>query len=614
MNKSELHLFIIWQKGRYKELEILNDIAKNFTLLRKYAITWNPELVSSNFTRFYGVNLPPNSGKEIECGTGEFLLCVVRDENPIYDERLTSHGLEIVNVNMFDAKDRYRAWTGGGHKIHGTNSEKETNHDLTLLVGKNVEDFLSENVNSITLETLQMDIEGAQGWESLEHMFYVLNNTVSYVILRGSMESSSPPLLYVDTDFITTDYENFRLIVNGVPALSIIRPKSEIHIGENMYYLDVWDSRKNYYDPRWLQDMLETTVVRDGMRVLNEENDFYCLLYHCITNKGYFDEKYAEKLQTYKKKFNIKEDDWAKVLVDWMSAHDYDIIKHTDSSNGFNISNPAIQEYATRWGICIKVLKTTTKDVRTHTILCWESRVYEKDETFVKKGTPWLIDNEKRILSSINLPYVPKIVASGIDKEKSWIEITRMDGLKVDDFLSIRKNFTISNLKAIVRIGTDRIFELYRLGVMHRDITPENILVYKSGNKINCNIIDFGSAILYMQDTNFPCPPLLGKHYAPESMYSDFYSYGNLLLEICRKMPYLQCISNELKTIQWNNYTDSRYVEQVVGRVWQLSAKSLTLKDYYVFYRKKYSSWHKYLDQPILIPKQILKRIKRIFK
>ena len=279
---------------------------------------------------------------------------MIRDEKPTYEERMTSRGPEIVNVNLFDAKDRYRSWTGGGHKIHGTNNEKETNHDLTLLIGMNVADFLSKEASSTKYEAFERDIEGANGWESLEHLFYVLNNTVSYVILRGFMEPSAPPLFYVDTDFITTDYENFRTVVNGVPALSTIRPKSEIHIGENMYYLDVWDSRRNYYDPRWLQDMLATAIVRNGMRVLNEENDFYCLLYHCITNKGYFDEKYAEKLQAYKKKFNIKEDDWAKVLVDWMSAHNYDITKHTDSSNDFNISNPIISEYAMRWGVCVR--------------------------------------------------------------------------------------------------------------------------------------------------------------------------------------------------------------------------------------------------------------------
>ena len=172
MNK-ELHLFILWQNARYKESEILEDMAKYFTILKQYAITWTPQLVANNFTRFYGVNLPPNSFKEEECGRGEFLLCVVQDENPVYEVRMTSRGPEKVNVNMFDAKDRYRSWTGGGHKIHGTNNEKETNHDLTLLIGMNVADFLSKEASSTKYEALQKDIEGANGWESLEHMFYV---------------------------------------------------------------------------------------------------------------------------------------------------------------------------------------------------------------------------------------------------------------------------------------------------------------------------------------------------------------------------------------------------------------------------------------------------------
>ena len=45
---------------------------------------------------------------------------------------------------MFDSKFMYREWTGGGHKIHCTNSIDETNHDLTLLLDKNAEDYLND--------------------------------------------------------------------------------------------------------------------------------------------------------------------------------------------------------------------------------------------------------------------------------------------------------------------------------------------------------------------------------------------------------------------------------------------------------------------------------------
>ena len=604
MNKSELHLFIIWQKGRYKEPEILNDIAKNFTLLRKYAITWNPELVSSNFTRFYGVNLPPNSGKEIECGTGEFLLCVVRDENPIYDERLTSHGLEIVNVNMFDAEDRYRAWTGGGHKIHGTNSEKETNHDLTLLIGKNVEDFLSENVNSITLETLQRDIEGAQGWESLEHMFYVLNNTVSYVVLRGLMESSVPPL-YVDTDILTTDYENFRTIVNGVPAISNVRPKSEIHIGENMYYIDVWDACRKYYDPLWVNQMLSTAVLRDGMRVLNEENDLYCLLYHCLTNKGYFDEKYTEKFQEYRKKFHIKEDDWAKVLVDWLAKHHYEILEHTDPSAKFSLANPTIRDYALRFGKCIRVVNSSVRDMRTGEQFVWLSKVYRKENSFVKAGSPKIIDNEARMLKAIgDGNHFPKLLATGGDDVEHWVEMSKIEG---EELFENRWTIKVGDVRRYAQRILDLIVDLYEHDVLHRDLTTNNILVDKHGN---VSLIDFAFAIDFRNDTDYPCPWNLGMEYAPDEMYSDFYNMASVFEYRYGTMPFVKRFAAELKKIDWTHYEDTEFVQAQVELARKDLERRFSIKDFIEFGLGKYRV-RKYIKHPKRFLRRVLPTIRK---
>ena len=141
---KEVHLFILWENARKKENEILEDIRNNFNILGMYNIKWNKKLFSNNLSRFYGTNLPENSGKEQHCGNGDFLLVIVEDENPIYEERETSKGIQIVNINMFDKKTYYRELTGGGHKIHATNSVAETNHDLALLLGKNVQDYLKD--------------------------------------------------------------------------------------------------------------------------------------------------------------------------------------------------------------------------------------------------------------------------------------------------------------------------------------------------------------------------------------------------------------------------------------------------------------------------------------
>lgn len=214
---TETHLFILWERARTEQDKILADMRQRFDVQQLFEITWTPRMVSSNFTRFYGQNLPNHSFKEKECGTGAFLLCVVKDTHPIYELRTTSHGQEMVNTNLFDVKTLYRTWTGGGHKIHCSTNCKEANHDLTLLLGLNVEDFYKHYPNpSEQIIPLRQDLQGTNGWDTLKQLFYVLNNTVRYAVMRGYGEITSGEFIdHKDTDIMTDEYQNMWLIINA---------------------------------------------------------------------------------------------------------------------------------------------------------------------------------------------------------------------------------------------------------------------------------------------------------------------------------------------------------------------------------------------------------------
>ena len=38
-----------------------------------------------------------------------------------------------MNSILFDKKQLYRKWTGGGHKVHTSNSEEESFHDIYFI-------------------------------------------------------------------------------------------------------------------------------------------------------------------------------------------------------------------------------------------------------------------------------------------------------------------------------------------------------------------------------------------------------------------------------------------------------------------------------------------------
>lgn len=347
--KEELHLFIIWENARIKEKEILEDINKNFEIIKIYESQWSKEKFSNNLSRFYGTNLPENSDKELHCGNGKFLLVIVKVNNPEYENRNTSKGEKSVAVNMFDKKMEYRQWTGGGHKVHGTDSQKETNHDLTLLLGKNSEDFLKENANQKwdgEIEQLNADLFGAEKWNSVEDMFYALNNCVNYALLRNY--EVLPDEIYVnehnDIDVICESLQDVAYILNATPVFSEdYRVHYKTNVEDKIAYFDLRNIGDNYY-----YDIIEKNILKDriynekGFYTLNKEDYFYTLLYHALLHKPVFKEDYKQKLMDMQiENVNMETtlEEYIQILKKWLIKNEYIIIKPTDISVAFNKEN-----------------------------------------------------------------------------------------------------------------------------------------------------------------------------------------------------------------------------------------------------------------------------------
>ena len=343
MSKGELHLMVLWANARHKEKEILEDIGNHLKILECYDIKWTDKSVSDNFSRFYGVKLGKSSAKAKECGTGRFLLITLWDEAPRYEFVQTSRGHDYVNTNIFSLKEKYRSWTGGGSKIHATNSVAETNHDLTLLLGINYDDYLLKTKDQKQQEKhlLNQDIMGASGWKSLDELFYVLNATSEYVVLRG-FENFAQTLSdknHGDIDLLVSDYANVVLIVNGKTCFADKRPHYLTKIGEQEIYIDLWNVKNSYHDLLWESKILKDRVLFNGFYIPKKEDYFYLLIYHATINKRYVAEDYyktAEKL-FYDLKLNEKYD-----LQNYEDAFDlyFELLKDFMKSNGYCFTKP----------------------------------------------------------------------------------------------------------------------------------------------------------------------------------------------------------------------------------------------------------------------------------
>lgn len=347
--KPELNLFIIWPKARYLENKILHDIEQRFEVIDVCEITWSEKNYSSNLTRFYGVKLPRNSHKERHCGRGPFLLIVVRDLNPIYDSRQTSKGIKSVSITPFDAKTRYRKWTGGGHKIHATNNPSETRHDLSLLFGTAAKRYFNGSITYQGKRTVRQDIAGADGWNDIEELFYVLNNTINYVVLRNfeplpdeyTMESHG------DIDLLVNDYIETVYVTN---SKKVFRPSYRVHheveIKNEKVRFDFRFIGDNYYDKKWELNILKGRIVKsDIFYIPSSEDYFYSLLYHGLVHKQTLGLDYRERLMRMSTEMGISSvtsetfnnaEAAKKLLTDYLCLQGYSFTEPDDLSVYYN--------------------------------------------------------------------------------------------------------------------------------------------------------------------------------------------------------------------------------------------------------------------------------------
>ncbi len=345
---EEIHLFIIWSAGIYQKDKILEDISENFTICSIYNTTWSKDRFSDNLSRFYGENLPKNSHKEKHCGTDTFCCIIVKDIKPIYEIRDTSKGTRVVNIRLYDAKQLYRTWTKGGHKIHATDNIKETKSQLALLFGKDYNEYLLQDTFVKNVIEYNNDLMGANGWDNFDELFDILNLTSNYIVLRNfdNLEEQLTTK-HPDVDLLTENKNLTKDILNAVETTNkSYRVQHSVKINNKEINFDIRYVGDNYYDKNWELDLLKTKVKHEkGFYVPDELNLFYSLIYHSLIHKQYISEDYIKQFLTFSKKLNLGfkfhdliDSSLLDLLLSYIHEHNYDIVEPYDLSVFFNES------------------------------------------------------------------------------------------------------------------------------------------------------------------------------------------------------------------------------------------------------------------------------------
>lgn len=161
---GDLQLFMLWNNGRRLEKQILADIGSRYEIAGICEVFWPPRHFARNLARFYGKNLRKGAKKIRECGTGPFLVIVVRDPVPQY--------YDGKNINMSDSKYQYRKLFGGGYMVHASDNQTEAFENFLLLSGRDIAEFAADAPG--TVQTIG-DLTGAVPWKDEDEIRTILN-------------------------------------------------------------------------------------------------------------------------------------------------------------------------------------------------------------------------------------------------------------------------------------------------------------------------------------------------------------------------------------------------------------------------------------------------------
>jgi len=192
--------------------------------------------------------------------------------------------------------------TGGGHKIHATDNEGETRHNIAMLLGGSLDQYLAGRPLAWDghVQMLNADLVGATGWENLRQLFVVLNETISYLVMRNYewLPDRFSTKEHGDIDILTGSLEEMVFITNAVKVFpEEHRVHYSIQIGGQDVKFDFRYLGDGYYCAAWQEAMLSTReLYNQGFYIPTTKHYFYSLLYHALVHKPVIARDYVERL------------------------------------------------------------------------------------------------------------------------------------------------------------------------------------------------------------------------------------------------------------------------------------------------------------------------------
>ncbi|MFZ6845343.1 protein kinase domain-containing protein [Undibacterium sp. RuTC16W] len=127
--------------------------------------------------------------------------------------------------------------------------------------------------------------------------------------------------------------------------------------------------------------------------------------------------------------------------------------------------------------------------------------------------------NEARLLAQFDHPSLVHVYRFWEENKTAYMVMRYYDGQTLKDIVNTRPEIVTEDwLKTIIKQILEALDTLYHAKILHRDISPDNIIVQKNGDAV---LLDFGSARQIIGDMTQGITVILKPGYAPVEQYSD---------------------------------------------------------------------------------------------
>ena len=127
--------------------------------------------------------------------------------------------------------------------------------------------------------------------------------------------------------------------------------------------------------------------------------------------------------------------------------------------------------------------------------------------------------NESRFLAQFDHPSLVKVYRYWEQNKTAYMAMRYYDGRTIKDIVANSPEIVTEQwCKFIFKQILDALETLYTMKILHRDVSPDNIIVQKNGDAV---LLDFGSARQIIGDMTKGMTVILKPGYAPVEQYAD---------------------------------------------------------------------------------------------